>query len=194
MNQSRLLYLTYNENEAPRPAPPPPRFARCASSSGPPPPLSRGRKGEAFSQRDPRRSLIHGEARIGKFASLSTRHLLFSSLNKRGEAERRQTQNQPPRLRARRALSRARTPVGVPPRFLHRRTNATAQPQAALSGTRLKDGRYPSPPVPVQRASRRPVIMPAGRLPRAARERTANPPAGTAPTPPHGMPPVGVPW
>jgi hypothetical protein len=28
----------------------------------------------------------------------------------------------------------------------------------------------------------------------AARERTANPPASTAPAPPHGMPPVGVPW
>src|SRR4029077_18888330 len=27
-----------------------------------------------------------------------------------------------------------------------------------------------------------------------ARERTANPPASTAPAPPHGMPPVGVPW
>src|SRR5580692_11724498 len=55
-----------NENEAPRPALPPPRFARCASSSGPPPPLSRGRKALAFSQRDPRRSFINGEARIGK--------------------------------------------------------------------------------------------------------------------------------
>ena len=118
----------------------------------------------------------------------------FLPSSNRGEAERRQTQYQPPRLRARRALSGARTPVGVPPRLLHRRTNATAQPQAALPGTWLRNGRYPSPPVPVQRASRRPVIVPAGRLPRAARERTANPPAGTAPTPPHGMPPVGVPW
>jgi hypothetical protein len=78
------------------------------------------------------------------------------------------------------ARIRARTPTGAPPRLLHRRTNATAQPQAALPGTRLKDGCYPSPPVPVQRASRRPVIMPAGRLPRAARERFARPPAGTA--------------
>src|ERR1700724_4361644 len=55
-----------NENEAPRPAPPPPRFARYASSSGPPPPLSRGRKEPALSQRDPRRRFIQGEARIGK--------------------------------------------------------------------------------------------------------------------------------
>jgi hypothetical protein len=72
----------------------------------------------------------------------------------------------------------ARSPTGAPPRFLHRRTNATAQPQAALPGTRLRNGRYPSPPVPVQRASRRPVIVPAGRLPRAARERVTNPARG----------------
>ena len=73
------------------------------------------------------------------------------------------------------ASSGTRSPVGVPPRLSLRRPNATAQPQAALPGTRLKDGRYPSPPVPVQRASRRPVIMPAGRLPRAARERGHEP-------------------
>jgi hypothetical protein len=43
----------------------------------------------------------------------------------------------------------ARSPTGAPPRFLHRRTNATAQSQAALPGTWLRNGRYPSPPVPV---------------------------------------------
>jgi hypothetical protein len=119
--------------------------------------------------------------------------LAFFFPQKEGEAERRQTQNQPPRLRARRALSGARTPVGVPPRLLHRRTNATAQPQAALPGTWLRNGRYPSPPVPVQRASRRPVVVPAGRLPRAARERSANPPAGTALAPYSGVPREHVP-
>jgi hypothetical protein len=139
--------------------------------------------------------LINGEARMRQsFSAFHHPPLAFFFPHQRGEAERRQTQNQPPRSRARRALSGARTPVGVPPRLLHRRTNATAQPQAALPGTRLRNGRYPSPPVPVQRASRRPVVLPAGRLPRAARERTANPPAGTAPAPPFGLPPVGVPW
>src|ERR1700693_1406769 len=117
---------------------------------------------------------------------------IFFPFSKR-EAERRQTQNQPPHRRMRRASSGTRTPVGVPPRLSLRRPNATAQPQAALPATRLKDGRYPSPPVPVQRASRRPVIVPAGRLPRAARERTANPPESTAPRPPHGLAPGGGP-
>ena len=120
-----------------------------------------------------------GEARIGKVRSaIHHSPLAFFFPLQRGEAERRQTQNHPPRLRARRALSGARTPVGVPPRLLHRRTNATAQPQAALPGTWLRNGCYPSPPVPVQRASRRPVVMPAGRLPRAARERVTNPARG----------------
>jgi hypothetical protein len=58
---------------------------------------------------------------------------------------------------------------------------------AALAGvTRPK-------PVPVQRAPRRPVIVPAGRIPGAARERSANPPAGTALAPSSGLPPEGVP-
>jgi hypothetical protein len=77
-----------------------------------------------------------------------------------------------------------RSHVGVPPRHLPQRTNAAAQLQNALPGTRserttpmvrkavrLCSGRYPRRPVPVQRDSRRPVIMPAGRLPGAARER-----------------------
>ena len=37
--------------------------------------------------------------------------------------------------------------------------------------------------MPVQRAPRRPVIVPDERGPEAARERFARPPAGTAPTP-----------
>jgi hypothetical protein len=47
---------------------------------------------------------------------------------------------------------------------------------------------YPSPARSAQTGHR------AGRtVSRAARERTANPPAGTAPAPPYGMPPEGVP-
>jgi len=91
--------------------------------------------------------------------------------NKR-EAERRPAHNSILRaLRARLALSGARSPVGVPPRHLLQRTNAAAQLQNALPGTRQKTGVTRPPPIPVQRLSRRPVIMPAGRFPGAARER-----------------------
>jgi hypothetical protein len=51
----------------------------------------------------------------------------------------------------------ARSPVGVPLRLLLRRPNATAQPRRRASSDRLL-------PVPVQRAPRRPVLMPAGRI------------------------------
>src|SRR5580692_8727300 len=44
-------------------------------------------------------------------------------------------------------------------------------------------GRYPPTPVSVQRAPRRPVVVPDERDPRAARERFARPRAGTAPAP-----------
>ena len=74
-------------------------------------------------------------------------------------------------LGARRAPYGARTPTGAPPRLLHRRTNATAQPQAALPGTRLKDERVirlrlsQSNELLVDRSSCRPGVF------RAARER-----------------------
>jgi hypothetical protein len=42
----------------------------------------------------------------------------------------------------------------------------------ALPGTWLKNGCCPFPPVPVQRLGRRPVVVPAGRFPKAARERS----------------------
>ena len=148
-------------------------------------------------------SFPHSLFRIRRFL-FATRPSQLSALEKvRGRsADRRNCLVTAPRkahvamrfaLGARRAPYGARTPTGAPPRLLHRRTNATAQPQAALPGTRLKDGRYPSPPVPVQRASRRPVIMPAGRLPRAARERVAKPPAGTALAPLSGSHPECAP-
>ena len=74
-----------------------------------------------------------------------------------------------------------RSPIGVPPRFWLQRTNAAVQLQVRASwdvvgahdpkapnnrvrkNRALFSGRYPLLPVPVQRAPRRPVIMPAGR-------------------------------
>jgi hypothetical protein len=86
-----------------------------------------------------------------------------------------------------------RSPVGVPPRLSLRRTNATAQLRLRASWDAALAGVTRRQPVPVQRAPRRPVIVPAGRNPEAARERSANPPAGTAPAPSSGLPPEGVP-
>jgi hypothetical protein len=126
---------------------------------------------------------------------------------KEREAERRQTRISnlrtrnlhPSRLRgrteegARRASGGTRSPVGVPPRLLLRRPNATAQLRLRASWDAASTGVTRLAPVPVQRAPRRPVIVPAGRIPGAARERSANPPAGTAPAPSSGLPPEGVP-
>src|SRR5580704_10258459 len=93
-----------NENDASRPAPPPPRFARYASSSGPPPPLRGGGKGRRSRNAIRVGVLSRARRELAKSASLIlTRHLLLSSLKIEGEAERRQTQIQPPRLRTARA-------------------------------------------------------------------------------------------
>jgi hypothetical protein len=71
-----------------------------------------------------------------------------------------------PHQRMRLASSGTRSPVGVPPRLWLRRTNATTQLRARFLG-RDSGGRYPPSSVPVQRASRRPVVMPAGRVARS---------------------------
>jgi hypothetical protein len=114
----------------------------------------------------------------------------------------------------------ARSPVGVPPRHLRQRPNATAQLQprdfpgrgrsarpdgskdGALRNARPEysratchRGRYPRLPVPAQRdCTRRPVMMPAGRvLPKPPGSTGDEPvPAGTAPAPPPSGPPDGV--
>ena len=91
--------------------------------------------------------------------------------------------------RARRAWSARRTSIGVPPRFWLRRPNATAQLQSALPGMGPVCGRYPqTDPSQYSEAPRRPVVLLVGRVPEAARERVANPPAGTALAPRSGMP------
>ena len=69
-----------------------------------------------------------------------------------------------------------RTSIGVPPRFLLRRPNATAQLQSALPGMGPVSGRYPQTgPSQYSEAPRRPVVLPVGRVPEAARERVASP-------------------
>src|ERR1700719_4923041 len=110
------------------------------------------------------------------------------------EAERRQTQGHHRRiLRCGTRSFGARTLDGVPPRL---------SPQGIIPSQRLSfrpgflglglNGRYPPSPVPVQGSTSRPGRNAGRRDAQAARERTANPPASTAPAPPHGLPPVGV--
>ena len=123
----------------------------------------------------------------------------------------------PPPLRGAR---RGRSPVGVPPRHLRQRPNATAQlqprdfrglgrrarPDGSKDARFATHGRnssrptrhrgcYPRLPVPVQRdCTRSPVMMPSGRvLPKPPGSTGDEPmPAGTAPAPPPGGPPDGV--
>jgi len=69
------------------------------------------------------------------------------------------------RLRCGRAPNGARSPSGASPRHSPRQSQpALAQPWAVLPGTRLVR-RYPPSPVPVKRAPRRPVLVPAERYP-----------------------------
>ena len=74
-----------------------------------------------------------------------------------------------------------------------------AQLQARLPGTRSQDalaGRaLPVPPCPSpENAPPAPAVVPASVMPEAARERIANPHAGTALAPSSGLPPEAVPY
>jgi hypothetical protein len=185
-----------NENEAPRPAPPPPRFARYASSSGPPPPLSRGRKKRSVlttrsaSEFYPWRG-ANWETPL-RYPPLATCFFLPSSKEGRQNADRRRTNRRIIGCGARSA-ERARLSA------FHRGTCARTWQSLALLQARLP-GTWSSRALPALScpspvaAPHAPVVMPASMMPGAARERTANPPAGTAPAPPHGLPPEGVPW
>jgi hypothetical protein len=78
----------------------------------------------------------------------------------------------------------ARSPLGAPPRLLLRRSNATAQLRAALP--RRWIGLSTLSAAELSQAPGRPVIVPAGTMPKAARARIVTPPAGTALAPSFG--------
>src|SRR5208283_4405983 len=101
-------------------------------------------------------------------------------------------------IRMRRALIGARSPVGVPPRLCAE--GALVPPvllQARLPGTKPQlhslSGRYPPLPVPVQGSTSRAGHSTGRLMPKAARERIASPPAGTAHAPCSGVPREHVP-
>jgi len=108
--------------------------------------------------------------------------------NKAGNKERNKgsgtpadADQHPPHLAMRRAPCKARSPFGVPPRL---------SPKGIIPSQRLSfrpgflgrglNGRYPPSPVPVQGCTSHPGRNAGRHDAQAARERTANPPAGTA--------------
>jgi len=76
----------------------------------------------------------------------------------------------PHRRMRQRAVRKARSPLGAPPRRSPRLWPLSSTPSRASWNYRVQTG-GPSP-APVQRAPRRPVVMPAGTMPGAARERS----------------------
>ena len=111
------------------------------------------------------------------------------------EAERRQTYCRQCRIkRMRRAPRkgrlappfryRARSPAGVPPRFCPREVGSLGAIRARLPGTWPVRLLRPPVPVPVQRCTSHTGPSAGRRDARTARERGANPPAGTALAPP----------
>jgi hypothetical protein len=134
---------------------------------------------------DAKRIRLHISSREAKRRKAQTSHLAAPHRQALPLADARARQ---------RALFGARSPSGASPRHSPGRTHpALAQLQfprflrpgfAGVTRCRLSL---------VYRAPRRPVVMPAERWPRAARERFARPRAGTAPAPHSGSHPECVP-
>ena len=119
------------------------------------------------------------ELRESRFA-IHHSPLAFLFPLQRGEAERRQTQIQPPRLRT----ARARRSAHACRRSTAALTSGNISPRRlgfrpGFLGRGL-NGRYPPSPVPAQGCTSHPGRNAGRHDAQAARERTANPPAGTA--------------
>ena len=97
--------------------------------------------------------------------------------NKRKRNAGRRVLNRRAPAGARRALSGARSPVGVPPRHLRQRTNAAAQLQSRASWVQRHQVLPASSPIPVQR-----VASQAGR--HAGRAYNPEPPGSRGDEPP----------
>jgi hypothetical protein len=179
--------ISCNDNEAPRPAPPPPRFARCASSSGPPPPLSRGRMVRALSFS--RRSCARG------LPTKATNSFASKKIRGGGAPKRRDCLVGPrhaircchlfalrawPRVQRNALAFRRSTAVLV---SAMRRGSI----QAALHAMQCAGVTCALAPR-LSEAPRAPVVMPAGSMPGPPENGSDEfPPAGTAPTPSVGV-------
>jgi hypothetical protein len=181
------------------------RDVQCCAPSGQQASFSRRASSPERCKTLPREARSPGRTckeRGGASVSLFATPVSPKPRNKAGNKERNKgsgtpadADQHPPHLAMRRAPCKARSPFGVPPRL---------SPKGIIPSQRLGfrpgflgrglNGRYPSSPVPVQGSTSHPGRNAGRHDAQAARERTANPPASTAPAPPHGMPPVGVPW
>jgi hypothetical protein len=160
-------------------------------------PASRGRMVRAIplSQRDPRRSSVSGELRIERISLPIHRSPLAFFFPHRKRGGRTPTDADPTTALAHGTRSAERARLSAFHRGSHLREYSSQRLsfRPGFLGRGLR-GRYPASPVPVQGCTSHPGHNAGRHDAQAARERTANPPAGTAPAPPHGLPPVGVPW
>jgi hypothetical protein len=185
VNQSRLLSLSSNENEALSPAPPPPRFARFASSSGPPPPLRGGGWRECSRSRD---------AAAPEFCRPKPPSFCLQKKGRRSAEKAQLSRGAMPRIgcchpNALRARPRAHRSALA----FRRSTAALASAmcrssiQAALHAMQCAGVTF-ALASRLSEAPRAPVVMPAGSMPGPPESGSDEPPpAGTAPTPSVGV-------
>jgi len=141
------------------------------------------------------RSFVLGEAQFGEHCLRysPSPFAFFFPLTKEGKQNADRCVVQPPRLRARRALIAARSPVGVPPRFspkgvFHPKDSASGQASwdlvcAGVTRLRLSQSRD-APPTP--------VMVPGDMMPKPPGSGLQIRPRAPHPAPPFSLPPKGV--
>ena len=167
-------------------APPPPRFARFASSSGPPPPLSRGRMGYALSFS--RRMCARG------LPTEATKLLPPKNKGRRSAEKARLSRGASPRIGCCHPYALRAWPRVQRNALAFRRSTAVLTPamcrssiQAALHAMQ-REGVTSTLASRLSEAPRAPAIMPAGSMPGSPESGGDEPPpAGTAPTPSVGV-------
>ena len=163
-----------NENEAPRPAPPPPRFARYASSSGPPPRCRGGGKKSDLVL------AMHPHPSFG-----NERHEVFASKKIRGgrapKGANRLAASSDAARAERSALAFRRPTAALAPAICRSSIQAALHAMQCAGVTCALASR-------LSEAPRAPVVMPAGSMPGPPESGSDEPPpAGTAPAPSVGV-------
>ncbi len=153
-------------NEALHRRAPPPRFARCASSSGPSPSSGRAESDSVLTTRSASEFYqwrgANWESPL-RYPPLATCFCLPSYKEGRQNADRRRT-NRRAYGRGARSAERARLSAFHRGSCIGERTPPLSSSRASWDVTLMGVTRLR--PIPVQRAPRRPVIVPAGRCPK----------------------------